>query len=253
MQVTSPGTPNAVFATTRWTWVVKARGETPEARSALSDLCAAYYAPVEGFLRREVGDPVTARELTQEFFAKLLAGSGFAGADQRRGRFRSYVLGAVKHFLQADRARQLARKRGGGAEHVSLDAPLGSGSSDSTPTTDIAPQIADPAAIPPDVGFDRQWAHTLLERALDRLAEDMGREGKTQQFETLRVCLLGAVAPPPQAELAQALGLSETAVKVTIHRLRARFRETVRAEIADTLCEGADVDEEMRHLIAALS
>jgi DNA-directed RNA polymerase specialized sigma24 family protein len=248
--------PDGVFATTRWTLVVRARGESPEARAALGDLCAAYYAPVESFLRRETGDPATARELAQEFFSRLLAGSGFGGADERRGRFRSYVLGAVKHFLQAERTRRGARKRGGNAEHLSLDAAGAATGTDAGPGTGLdgtAPQIPDPAAVSPDAAFDRQWAHSLLERALDRLSRDMAAEGKSRQFEILQVCLLGAETPPPQAELAVALGLGETAVKVAIHRLRARFRETVRAEIAETLADPTQVDEEMRHLIAALA
>lgn len=246
---TSPA-PHAAFATTRWTLVVRSRGTTPEARAALGDLCAAYYTPVEAFLRRETGETERARELTQEFFARLLAGSGFAGADERRGRFRSYVLGAVKHFLQAERAHRLAQKRGAGAEHLPLDAPAAPTGDTST---DAAPQVADPGALAPDAAFDRQWAHTLLERALDRLQRAMSEEGKARQFEVLQSCLLGATAPPPQAELATALGLSDTAVKVSIHRLRARFRETVRAEIAETLSDPAQVDEEMRHLISALA
>jgi len=110
------------FALTRWTLVQRARGESPEARAALSDLCALYYAPVEAFIRCQGLDPEEARDLTQEFFARLLGGSGVTGADAGRGRFRSYLLGAVKHFLQVERVRRMAAKRGGGAEHLRLTA-----------------------------------------------------------------------------------------------------------------------------------
>ncbi len=240
------GKPGAgVFATTRWTLVARARGESSEARMALADLCAAYYGPVEAFIRRQSGvDPQDARDLTQEFFARLLDGSGVRGADPERGRFRSYVLGAVKHFLHAEWVRRSAAKRGAGAEHVPLEQEA---------STEPGLQVADPAAIPADVAFDREWANALLDRALTRLGVSMLAEGKERQFEVLKGCLQGAAARRPQADLGEALGMSEATVKVAIHRLRKRFREVVRMEIAETLVEGASVDEEMKHLIQALS
>ena len=233
-----------VFATTRWTLVTRARGGTPEARSALSDLCAAYYAPVAAFLRRETRDPDAARELTHEFFARLLAGSGVAGADPARGRFRSYLLGAVKHFLQVDRVRRSAAKRGAGAEHVPLE-----------PGTDTSPglDLPDPGAVPADAAFEREWAHALLGRALDRLGAAMAAEGKAHHFGTLKPCLLGSDPAVPYVELAVRLGLTEAAVKVAVHRLRKRFRDAVHAEIADTLADPGQVDEELQHLVAVLS
>lgn len=235
---------DGVFATTRWTLVARARGESPEARMALSDLCAAYYRPVETFIRRQVVDVQDARDLTQEFFARLLSGSGVGGADPERGRFRSYVLGAVKHFLHAERVRRLAAKRGGGAEHVAFEPDAGS---------EPGFQVADPGAITAEVAFDREWAHALLDRALTRLGGEMAAEGKARHFEVLKGCLQGAAVVRPQAELGEALGMSEATVKVAIHRLRKRFRDAVRSEIAETLVEGARVDEEMRHLLQALS
>lgn len=239
-----PERSEGVFATTRWTLVARARGESPEARMALSDLCAAYYGPVEAFIRRQTQDLQETRDLTQEFFARLLAGSGVAGADPERGRFRSYVLGAVKHFLHAERVRRGAAKRGAGLEHVPMEKESG---------TEAGIQVADPGAVSADTAFDRAWAHALLERALTRLGGEMAAEGKGRQFEALKGCLQGTVVVQPQAELGAALGMSESAVKVAIHRLRKRFRDVVRAEIAETLVEGANVDEEMRHLIQALA
>lgn len=232
------------FAATRWTLVQRARGDSPEARAALSDLCALYYGPVEAFIRCQGMDPEGARDLTQEFFARLLGGSGVAGAEAARGRFRSYLLGAVKHFLQLERTRRRAAKRGGGAEHLRLTAHP-----ENTPDG-VNP--SDPAVESADRAFDRQWAHALLARALDQLAMKMEAEGKRDQFEILKPCLLGQSDPTPQAELASRLSANETAVKVAIHRLRKRFRESVRAEIAETLTDRGLVDEEMRHLIAAL-
>lgn len=232
-----------MFATTRWTLVARARGESPEARMALSDLCAAYYGPVEAFIRRQSTEVQEAKDLTQEFFARLLAGSGVGGADRERGRFRSYLLGAVKHFLHAEWVRRSAAKRGAGAEHLPLE---------SEGTTEPGMQVADTGAVPADVAFDREWAHALLDRALTRLGVEMAAEGKARHYEVLKGCLQGAAVVRPQAELGEALGMSEATVKVAIHRLRKRFRQVVRAEIAETLADGAQVDEEMWHLIQAL-
>ncbi len=240
----TPGSSPPLVAATRWTLVQRARGETPEARAALSDLCAAYYAPVEAFMRGEAVGRETARDLTQEFFARLLAGSGVAGADAARGRFRSYLFGAVKHFLQAERARRLAAKRGGGVEHVHLTAHPSDTHGGADP--------ADPKAEPASRLFDRHWANALLARALERLGAAMTTEGKETQFEVLKPCLLGAADPTPQADMARRLALSESAVKVAVHRLRRRFREMVRAEIAETLSDPAQIDVEMQCLIQAL-
>lgn len=239
-----PQAPSVLSAATRWTLVLRARGQTPEARAALSDLCAAYYAPVEAFIRGEVADREAARDLTQEFFARLLAGSGIAGADATRGRFRSYLFGAVKHFLQSERKRRLAAKRGGGVEHVHLTAHPSD--------TRAGAEPADPKAEPASRAFDRHWANALLARALDRLGAEMAAAGRQNQFETLKPCLLGTGERVPQSDLAHRLGMNESALKVAVHRLRRRFRETVRDEIAETLKEPAQVDEEMRHLIEAL-
>jgi len=224
--------------------VLASRGSSPEARAALADLCAAYWEPVFQFLRGQGRDDDAARELTQEFFARLLAGAGVTGADPARGRFRSYLLGALKHFLQAERTRRLAAKRGHGAETVPLDAPADD--------THAGLSLPDPSALPPDVLFDRHWAATLLAHALDRLGRELAAEGRGRHFAVLKPALLGGGDAGPQAALAAELELSENAVKVAIHRLRRRFRDTVRAEIAETLHDPAQVDEEMRSLLAAL-
>ena len=232
------------FHTTRWTLVRNARGVSPAAREALSALCAAYYAPVVAFLRREGRDEDAARELAHEFFAKVLAETALGDADRGRGRFRSYLLGAVKHFL-ANRRRDSAReKRGGGAEHVAF----GEGT-DTSPGVDVA----DARALPLDADFDRAWALAIVERALVLLQGESETAGQAAQFTALQPWLTPAGAPAAQADVASQLGLSEGAVKVAIHRLRRRFREIVRAEVAQTLHDAADFDDEMRHLVAALA
>ena len=235
----------AVFVTTRWTLVVRARGESPEARVALSELCETYYEPVLRFLLREGRNEDAARELAQEFFARILSSRGFDGAVPERGRFRSYVLGALKHFLADARDRELRLKRGGGVIPESLSP---ANSSDTS-----CRQVADPSAAGPEAEFDRGWALTIMARALEILHKEMRSEGKADQFDCLKPWLMGDGPSLSQAQAARQLGLTEGAVKVTVHRLRKRFREIVRGEIAQTLRDPKLVDEELRHLVAALS
>ena len=231
----------AAFHETRWTLVLRARGEGAEARAALSDLCAAYYAPVVAFLRREGRDEDAAREMAHAFFAGLLAG-GVGAPERERGRFRSYLLGALKHHLSKHRAAAVAEKRGAGAEHIAL-------------TTDTAAGLPLPAlslsngpAAPDDaLAFDREWAFTLIARALAALEAE-----KPAHFPTLKPWLDGG-ADCSQAAAARVLGMSETAVKVAIHRLRVRFRELIGAEVAATVRDASEVTDELRHLIAIAS
>jgi RNA polymerase sigma-70 factor (ECF subfamily) len=238
---------NSPFAPTRWTLILRARGESVEARAALGELCEAYYQPVLRFLRREGRDEDSVRDLTQEFFARILAGGAFDEADPERGRFRSYLLGALKHFLADQRKREHRLKRGGGATPESLDAATGA--VDDAPGLDIA----DPAAMPRDADFDREWALTVMDRGLEILKHDFAASGKSDQFDVLKPWLMGEASSMSQADAAQRLGLSEGAVKVVIHRLRKRFRDAIRAEISQTLRDPAPVDEELRHLVEALS
>jgi len=233
-----------IFSATRWTLGLRARGGSVEARGALSELCEAYYQPVFRFLRREGREEDAARELTQEFFARLLAGNGLGAADPRRGRFRSYLLGAVKHFLANQRDHESRQKRGSGLAPESLDAGT---------DTEPALQITDHASTPDDTLFDREWALAVMARALQSLADEFTRDGKADQFTALKPWLVGDAALLPQADAATRLGLSETAVKVAIHRLRKRFREVIRAEIAQTMEEARDVDAELRYLVEVLA
>lgn len=234
-----------IFAPTRWTLILRARGETPEARAALSELCEGYYQPVLRFLQHEGRDEDTVRELTQEFFARILARGAFDEAAPERGKFRSYLLGALKHFLADQRKHEQRLKRGGGVAPESLDE---ASEGEHEPI-----QVADDSTPAPEAFFDREWALAVMARALEVLRKEFADGGKSEQFETLKPWLMGESAAMSQADAARHLGLSEGAVKVVIHRLRKRFRDAVRTEIAQTLRDPSLVDEELRHLIEALS
>lgn len=237
----SPNT--ASFTATRWTLVQRSCGDGTEAKAALSELCAAYYAPVVTFLQREGRPEDAARELAHEFFEGLLSGNTLQKAARDKGKFRSYLLGALKHFLSARRAHGNALKRGGGVHHHALDAPGFS--------TEAGLQIADASLDSPDAAYDKQWALILLSRALDHLAAEMAAEGKQACFETLKPWLTGDDCTS-QSDAAAVLSLTENAVKVAIHRLRHRFREAVKAQISQTVDDPAQVREELAHLQMAL-
>lgn len=223
------------FHDTRWTLVSRSRGSDTQASAALSELCEAYYAPVVAFLRREGREEDAARELAHDFFAKLLAGGAIEGAKPERGRFRSYLLGALKHFAADQRDKAIAAKRGGGLDHAEMND-----------------EMADAAADMPDAEFDRQWALTVLARSLSRLEAELASEGKTAHFDALKPWLTAESDATPQVVAAEKLGLSIEAVKVAIHRLRKRFREAVKAEIAQTVSDAGDVREELDALMQAL-
>lgn len=240
-----PATPDS-FHPTRWTRVLAARGDSPEAREALSDLCAAYYGPVVAFLQRDGRNEDAARDLAHAFFERVLEGAAFDGADPRRGRFRSYLLGALKHFLANHRVHELRSKRGSGTVPESLDECLNG-------PPGYAGTLADPASDTRETLFDRAWALRLLERAFETLLRETPDPDARREFETLKPWLTGAPTDGSQADAARVLGLNDGAVRVRIHRLRRRFRTLVKTEIAQTVADPADAAEELRHLIAVLS
>lgn len=217
------------FHSTRWTLVRQAQGDGAEAPAALSELCDIYYEPVLNFTRRWCADAYQAQDLAHGFFEGLLSGDSLGAADPQKGRFRTYLLGSLKHFLCRQREREGAAKRGGGATRVPLD--------DQHPFHDSWERE-----------FDRAWAIALIRRALEDLKEEMEHSGKSQQFETLRPWLDGGPAGD-STEAGQTLGLSPTALKVAIHRLRERFREKVRNEIAATTSDPSEVETEFLHLV----
>jgi RNA polymerase sigma factor (sigma-70 family) len=242
-----PPTPSGgAFAPTRWTLVLRARGESAAAQAALGELCESYCTPVLTFIRHAGRDEEAARDLTQEFFARLLAQHGLDAVEPGRGRFLSFLLGAVKHVLADQHDRAQAAKRGGGQALVSIEAGTG-------PDTTNGLQIPDPTGPVPDTVFDRPWALTLIERALNALAGELTDAGKAAHFEALKPWLLGEVPSLSQTDVAQGLGLSEGAVKVVVHRLRKRFRELVKAEITQTVSDSAQATEELRYLVEVLA
>lgn len=229
---------DSTFHPTRWTLVLRSRGEGAEARAALSDLCAAYYAPMVAFLRRDGRGDDAAREKAHAFFESVLAG-GLGAPEPGRGRFRSYLLGALKHFLSRQRDAALAQKRGAGAEHVPL-----------ADETDTSPGLPMPGTTDDALAFDREWAFTVIARALAAIEAE--HADKAALFTTLKPWLAGG-ADVSQADAARALDMTEAAVRVAIHRLRARFRELIRAEVAATVNDPTEAADELRHLIAIAS
>jgi len=232
----------AAFHTTRWTLVGRAKADSDEGRRALRDLCDAYYEPVAAFLRYELRDAEAASDLTHGFFAGVLAGGTFARAERDHGRFRSYLLGAVKHFLSHHRESLRSLKRGGGVSEVSLD------DEDALE----ARSLPDSGVLSPDLAFDRQWALTVLARALDALRAECVAHGCPELFDNIKPWLTGDAVHGDQASAAAACGMNANAFKVAVHRMRKRFRQLVKDEVSGTLDDPCQVDDEMRSLFAAL-
>jgi RNA polymerase sigma-70 factor (ECF subfamily) len=231
------------FPTTHWSLVVAVNPDEASrsrARKALEELCRAYWYPLYAFVRYRGYSSDEAQDLTQSFFARLIETHGFASADPERGRFRSYLLGAMKHFLANEWHRARAQKRGGCVTLIDLDAL------DAEARYALEPAQSDD----PDAGFDREWAQETTARAMEKLRTESEARGKGEQFEGLKGSLTGD--EPGRSETAARLGMTHGAVKTAVHRLRQRYRELLRAEIAETVTDSSDVDVEMRHLVAAL-
>ncbi len=232
------------FVTTRWSAVLSAgEQDSPEAARALEQLCRSYWFPLYAHVRRLGNQPADAEDLTQAFFAKLLEKDWLAAADRERGRFRTFLLSSLKHFLSNEWDKARAQKRGGHVTIVPLDAPAGETRLQHEPST--------PAM--PDREFDRRWALALLDTVLGRLEREHAENGKSRLFESLKVTIGGDRSGIHYAELGRALGMSEGSVRVAVHRLRQRYRELLRAEIAQTVSTEQEVDDELRYLFAALS
>lgn len=232
--------PASPFHTTRWTRVCLAKANSEDGRKALGDLCDAYYEPVVAYLRMVLRDADAARDMSHAFFAEMLGGGTIENADRDRGRFRSYLLGAVKHFLYRQREMQRSLKRGAGVEAVPID------------DEDVA-EVRDGSVISPDAAFDRQWAVTMLERSLEALRAECLSEGKGAFFDQVRPILTGDSAYGDQGAIAAACGMNVDAFRVAVHRLKRRLRQCVKAEIAGTLDDASSVTDEMQILFEALS
>jgi RNA polymerase sigma-70 factor (ECF subfamily) len=231
------------FHTTRWSIVASAGGQrTTATDAALSTLCQTYWQPLYAFLRRSGRPAAEAQDLVQEFFATLLEKDYLAAADRERGRFRTFLLTLLKRFASHQRERGAALKRGGGQTVLSLDFDSAEQSCRLEPADGWTPERE----------FERRWALTLLDRVLSHLAAEYRERGRDDLFQRCRVFLTGETAGPSYAEVASSLGMTEGAVKVTIHRLRQRYRELLRNEIKQTVAAPEDVADELNHLLAAL-
>lgn len=229
------------FLTTHWSVVLAARDpDSPKSTEALEALCCTYWFPLYAFVRRQGSNPHDAQDLTQEFFARVLEKGYLHSAKQEKGRFRTFLLVALKRFLANEWDRQQAQKRGGGKLIVPIDPELAESRFLAGPATELQP----------DLLFDRQWALTLLERTMTRLRQEYVSTGRAKLFELLRGCLAKDESALPYSEIAARLNLSEPAVKMAVQRLRARYRELLRAEIADTVAGPEEVEEEIRHLFS---
>lgn len=228
---------NPSFHTTRWTLVRQSRGDDTSSQQALSDLCAIYYTPVFVFIRRSGFDEAEARDLAHDFFTHWLTSPQVLKPQRERGRFRSYLLGAVKHFVSDSLDKARAQKRGAGQVPESI--------------TEVGASLAD-ESLTPDLAFDRQWALTVLDRVLQSLADEFAQAGRDEHFALLKPWLTGDEGERTQAEIAQQLGMNEGALKVAIHRLRKRFRELIRIEIAHTVGTETEAREELGYLLSVM-
>jgi RNA polymerase sigma-70 factor (ECF subfamily) len=240
-QAVSPPSPR--FATTRWSLVLQAgRRSSPQVKQALEALCGAYWYPLYAYLRRAGRQPAEAQDLTQEFFLRVVEKDYLRTADPQRGRFRTFLLVMFKRFLAHEHQRDQAQKRGGGCATYSFDFAAGEERFSREPADERTPEKT----------FERRWALALLERVLERLQEDYASKGRSELFHALKFVLTGEGESPPYAVLAEQLRMAEGAIKVAAHRLRKRYRDLLREEIAHTVERAEDVDDELNHLLAAL-
>jgi len=232
------------FATTQWSLV---RAASPDqmnqsrARAALEELCRTYWYPLYAFVRSRGYSAEDAQDLTQAFFAIFIEKEGFASADRERGRFRSYLLGAMKHFLANEWHKAQTQKRGGKVQFIELDAL--------NPEARYAE--ASKQSDNPELLFDREWALQVVAVALQELREEMVKTGKSKQFDLLKGSLTGQEDLPREQTAAQ-MGMSSSSIKVAVHRLRQRYRNLLRAAVAETVCNEADLEDEMRYLVTVL-
>jgi len=238
------GAPRSTFPTTRWSIVVNAGSSSDsQARPALETLCRQYWYPLYAFVRRQGRPHHEAEDCTQEFLARLLADDGVACARPERGRFRTFLLTALRNFLTDEWRRAQAEKRGGGVAPLSLDLQDAADRFSGEP---VDPHLT------PEQAFDRNWALSMLDRAMIRLRADYDGDGRGELFAALGPLMWGNAADETSAQAAERLGMNVHALTMALHRLRRRFRERLREEVADTVTEGAEVDAELHHLIAAV-
>ena len=235
---------HTLFVTTHWSIVLNAgHGETTHAREALEKLCRIYWYPIYACVRRRGHSPEDAQDLTQSFFLRFLEQESVASANPDLGRFRSFLLGALNHFLIDEWKKARTQRRGGGRQILSLDWAAAERRFDLEPV--------DPAT--PDKAFDKSWATALLEEVLKQLEAEYEHEGKLEMFRVLKQTLTGAREAQPYNTLAQRLGMGDGAVRVAVHRLRKRYRALLEAEIANTVNSPGEVKHEMAHLFQTMA
>jgi len=240
----APQAPAGCFVTTHWSVVLAAgRSDTTRAHVALEKLCRAYWYPLYAYVRRRGYAVEDAQDLTQEFFARLLAHNWVAKADRGKGRFRSFLLMTMNRFLANEWDAAKAQKRGGGARPVPLPLETAEARYAAEPATTLAPELE----------FDKQWALTLIDVVLRRLRAEYEQEEKAALFDVMKPCLIGSRDTQPYAALAAQLGMTAGAVKTAVCRLRQRYRECLKEEIGQTVATPDDADEELRHLFRVLA
>jgi RNA polymerase sigma factor (sigma-70 family) len=233
----------ARFLTTRWTMVVAAsRDSAPGSREALSQLCERYWQPLYSYARRQGYSVEQAQDLTQAFFARFLEKRDVQDADPGRGKFRSFLLSSFKHFLANEYDRERAKKRGGDQVMIALEVDAAEARYAAEPADELTPEML----------FERQWALALIDRVMTTLRADLARSGKEATFDQLKGLLMGEKEEGGYAHIARALGTTEGALKVTVHRLRRKFQNALRAEITATVSDDSEIDEEIRYLIGVL-
>ena len=232
----------AAFATTHWSMVLEAQGESPAAQEALEKLCRTYWRPIYGFVRRQGTQPEEAKDITQGFFALLLERRDLDAVRKEKGRLRSYLLTSLKHFLTNERQRAIAIKRGEGWRLIPLDEVRERERAGFEP--------ADRSTV--DQIYERRWALALLEQVLRRLGEEYRSAGNVVLFERLEALLMDEPDRPSQGQIADELAMTENAVKQAFRRLRQRYQQLLREEIAHTVMVPGDIEDELRHLIAVL-
>lgn len=231
------------FVTTHWSLVVRAgSNDSVSARDALARLCQTYWYPLYAYVRRRGHNPQDSEDLTQEFFARLLERNWVGRADREKGRFRSFLITAMKRFLADEWDKAHAQKRRSGAPLLPLQFD--------TAETRLSHEPAD--QVTPEQTYERRWVLTLLDEVLNRLQREYEQDSKAEIFTELNPCLVGDRASLPYAELAKRMNVTEGTVKATVFRLRQRYRQLLRDEIAQTVAEPNEVDEELRHLFTVL-
>jgi RNA polymerase sigma factor (sigma-70 family) len=240
----APARPQPVFATTRWSVVLAAgHGDTSHAGDALAHLCQTYWYPLYAYARRRGQTPHDAQDLTQEFFARLMQGNWVAQADRQRGRFRTFLLSAMQHFMANEWNKAHAKKRGGTQPILSLDDDA----------AEQRYQLEPVEKNTPETLFERGWALSLLNDVLRRLENEYQRDGKSDWMEALRPALTSDRDGIAYADIARKLGMTEAAARVAVHRLRQRYRRLIQSGVANTVASPDEVAEEMRHLFQVLS